>query len=177
MKQLDHGDPKLMRWIKSGYKSSLDWVLDHPRALLAAGAVSALLAVATVPFFAKTFLPPFNEGSAVVGMRLNPGTTLAETIQLARQAEVLLKQVAEVEHVGRRSGRAELDEHAEGVHVSELDVALRRSERSTAEIFADMRESAVPTAGGTQHRPADLPSHRPHAVRCAFADRDQDLRR
>ena len=144
MKQLDHGDPRLLRWIKSGYKSSLIWVLDHPRSLLAAGAVAVLLAAATVPFFAKTFLPPFNEGSAVVGMRLNPGTTLAETVQLARQAEVLLKEVPEVEHVGRRSGRAELDEHAEGVHVSELDVALRRSARTTAEIFADMRRVLSP---------------------------------
>jgi HME family heavy-metal exporter len=112
--------------------------------LLAAGAGVALLAVASVPFFPRTFLPPFNEGSAVVGLRLNPGTTLAETIQVARRAEVLLRQVPEVEHVGRRSGRAELDEHAEGVHVSELDVALTRSARTTAEIFADMRRVLAP---------------------------------
>jgi HME family heavy-metal exporter len=72
-------------------------------------------------------------------MRLNPGTTLAETITVARQAELLLRQVPEVQHVGRRSGRAELDEHAEGVHVSELDVALKRSGRPPEAVFADMR--------------------------------------
>lgn len=141
MKQLDHGDTKLLRWIKDRYRSSLDWVLDHPKGMVGAGAAAALLAAGLVPFFPKTFLPPFNEGSAVVGLRLNPGTALAETIRIAQQAEVLLKQVPEVEHVGRRSGRAELDEHAEGVHASELDVGLRRSERGTAEVFADMRKA------------------------------------
>lgn len=139
MKQLDHGDTRLLQWIKAGYRRSLEWALEHPKGLLTAGAMSALAAAATVPFFAKTFLPPFNEGSAVVGMRLNPGTTLAETIAVARQAEVLLRQVPEVQHVGRRSGRAELDEHAEGVHVSELDVALERSGRPPEAVFADMR--------------------------------------
>ena len=148
MKQLDYGDTRLLQWIKARYRRSLEWVLEHPKSLLAAGAVSALLAAGTVPFYARTFLPPFNEGSAVVGMRLNPGTTLAETITVARQAEVLLKQVPEVQHVGRRSGRAELDEHAEGVHVSELDVALERSGRDPAAVFADMRKvlSTLPVA-------------------------------
>ena len=139
MKQLDEGDTRLLQWIKAWYRQSLEWALEHPRALLAAGAVAALAAAASVPFFAKTFLPAFNEGSAVVGMRLNPGTTLAETINVARQAESLLRQVPEVQHVGRRSGRAELDEHAEGVHVSELDVALQRSGRAPETVFADMR--------------------------------------
>jgi HME family heavy-metal exporter len=79
---------------------------------------------AAVPFFPTTFLPPFNEGTLLIGLRLNPGVTLTESSALARQAEVLVSQVPEVTHVGRRSGRAELDEHAEGVHVSELDVGL-----------------------------------------------------
>jgi len=83
-----------------------------------------------------------------VGLRLNPGTTLAETARIGAVAEKALAPVPEVEHVGRRSGRAELDEHAEGVHVSELDVRLRRSERSVAEIYADMRSriASLPAA-------------------------------
>ncbi len=83
-----------------------------------------------------------------MGLRLNPGVTLTETSAIARQAEVLVKQVPEVTHVGRRSGRAELDEHAEGVHVSELDLRLQRSDRSVAEIYADIRSriSSLPAA-------------------------------
>ncbi|MBD4394183.1 hypothetical protein GUG97_17830, partial [Xanthomonas citri pv. citri] len=91
-----------------------------PRAALGMAAVAVTLAVAAVPFFPTTFLPPFNEGTLLVGLRLNPGVTLAESSALAQQAELLVAQVPEVQHVGRRSGRAELDEHAEGVHVSEL---------------------------------------------------------
>jgi HME family heavy-metal exporter len=99
-----------------------------------------------VPFFPKTFLPPFNEGTLLIGMRLNPGVTLAESSALAQQAEVLVKAVPEVVHVGRRSGRAELDEHAEGVHVSELDVGLKPASemtRSMDEISADIRARLI----------------------------------
>src|SRR5690606_4505999 len=106
------------------------WALAHAKLLMATAIVAVVLAGATVPFFAKTFLPPFNEGSVVLTMRLNPGTTLEESVRIAQQAERLVQEVPEVEHVGRRSGRAELDEHAEGVHVSELDLKLRESERS-----------------------------------------------
>ncbi len=142
MKSLDHGDTKLLAWLKERYRSGLQKVLDRPKAALAAGAVAVLVAAVAVPFFPKTFLPPFNEGTLLIGLRLNPGVTLAESSALARQAEVLVKQVPEVVHVGRRSGRAELDEHAEGVHVSELDVGLKPAselKRSMGEISADIR--------------------------------------
>lgn len=125
MKSLDHGDTWLLARLKAVYRGSLAAVLRHPRAAVAAGAVAVLVAAASVPFFPRTFLPPFNEGTLLIGMRLNPGVTLAESAALAAQAEVLVRQVPEVVYVGRRSGRAELDEHAEGVHVSELDVGLK----------------------------------------------------
>jgi len=118
-------------------------VLHHPRVALGAGGAVVALALAAVPLFPTTFLPPFNEGTLMVGMRLNPGSTLAESAALARQAEMLVAQVPEVTHVGRRSGRAELDEHAEGVHVSELDVGLKppaELTRSMGEIAADIRQ-------------------------------------
>ena len=142
MKSLDHGDTRLLAWLKRQYAVGLQKVLNRPKATLAAAGVAVLLAIASVPFFPTTFLPPFNEGTLMIGIRLNPGVTLSETSALARQAEVLVKQVPEVTHVGRRSGRAELDEHAEGVHVSELDVGLKPSgelTRSMAEISADIR--------------------------------------
>ena len=146
MKSLDHGDTKLLAWLKASYGRSLQAVLNRPKAALAAGAIAILVATVAVPFFPKTFLPPFNEGTLLIGMRLNPGVTLAESSLLAQQAEVLVKAVPEVVHVGRRSGRAELDEHAEGVHVSELDVGLKPASemtRSMAEISADIRARLI----------------------------------
>jgi heavy-metal exporter, HME family len=146
MKSLAHGDTKLLAWLKARYAASLQKVLDKPKAALGAGGVAVLVALVAVPFFPTTFLPPFNEGTLLIGMRLNPGVTLGESAALARQAEVLIKQVPEVTHVGRRSGRAELDEHAEGVHVSELDVGLKPTgdlTRPMAEISADIRSRLV----------------------------------
>ncbi|MDO9359208.1 MAG: efflux RND transporter permease subunit [Polaromonas sp.] len=142
MKTLDHGDTRLLAWLKHHYHRGLLAVLARPRRALAAGAAAVVLALIAVPFFPTTFLPPFNEGTLLVGLRLNPGVTLAESSALARQAEVLVRAVPEVTHVGRRSGRAELDEHAEGVHVSELDVGLKPSgeiTRSMDAVSADIR--------------------------------------
>jgi HME family heavy-metal exporter len=143
MKSLEHGDTRFLAWLKARYRSALTAVLNRSKAALAAGAVAILVAVAAVPFFATTFLPPFNEGTLLIGLRLNPGVTLGQTAEVARQAEILIKQVPEVTHVGRRSGRAELDEHAEGVHVSELDVGLRASGRPNSEITRDIRSRLV----------------------------------
>ena len=150
MKSLDHGDTRMLTWLKSRYRNSLARVLNRPKVVMVAAAVAIVAASATVPFFPTTFLPPFNEGTLLVGMRLNPGVTLAETAALARQAEVLIKQVPEVTHVGRRSGRAELDEHAEGVHVSELDVGLKPAneiKRPMSEISADIRARLINLPG------------------------------
>ena len=146
MKTLDHGDTRLLAWLKARYRNGLGAVLARPKAALAAAGAAVLVAAAAVPFFPTTFLPPFSEGTLLIGLRLNPGVTLTETSALARQAEVLVSQVPEVTHVGRRSGRAELDEHAEGVHVSELDVGLKPTaelDRSMDEIKADIRARLV----------------------------------
>ena len=146
MKNLDHGDTKVLIWLKTRYANSLQSILHKPKIALITSGIAVLTAIAAVPFFPKTFLPPFSEGTLLIGLRLNPGVTLSETTALARQAEVLVKQVPEVTHVGRRSGRAELDEHAEGVHVSELDVGLKSTaelNRSMDEIKADIRSRLV----------------------------------
>jgi HME family heavy-metal exporter len=148
MKGLEHGEPRFVEWLKARYRSGLVRTLARPRSVIAAAALAVAAAAATVPLFPTTFLPPFNEGSLLVGLRLNPGVTLAESVRVAQQAERLVAQVPEVEHVGRRSGRAELDEHAEGVHVSELDLKMRRSDRTTEEIYGDIRQrlSVLPAA-------------------------------
>ena len=148
IKGLAHGDTQVQAWVKTRYAGALQKVLNAPKGWVLAGGLAVLLAGAVVPFFPTTFLPPFNEGVALVGLRLNPGTTLAETSRIGAVAEKALVGIPEVEHVGRRSGRAELDEHAEGVHVSELDLRLKRSDRSVAEIYADIRSriASLPAA-------------------------------
>ncbi len=146
MKSLGHGDTRFLVALKRAYRTLLERVLAWPKAALVAGTTAVVLAAAAVPFFPTTFLPPFNEGTLLVGLRLNPGVTLTESADIARQAEVAVRKVPEVTHVGRRSGRAELDEHAEGVHVSELDVGLLPAEkltRSMDEIRADIRARLV----------------------------------
>jgi heavy-metal exporter, HME family len=87
----------------------------------------------------RAFLPPFNEGTLTISLAYNPGIALAESHRLGLVAEGLIKDVPEVISVGRRTGRAELDEHAEGVHSSEIDVDLKRSERSKEEVMGDIR--------------------------------------
>ncbi|MBN8761382.1 MAG: multidrug transporter AcrB [Thiobacillus sp. 65-69] len=142
MRTSEHDDTRLLAMLKQAYRRSLHTVLDRPRAAVAAGVLAACAAAATVPLFPRTFLPPFNEGTLLIGLRLAPGVTLAESAALAQQAERLVAAVPDVTYVGRRSGRAELDEHAEGVHVSELDVGLKPAaelSRPMADIVADLR--------------------------------------
>jgi HME family heavy-metal exporter len=142
MKSLDHGDTQMLAWLKHRYQGALYTVLSKPRLAIYSALGAVVMAAASVPFFATTFLPPFNEGTLLIGLRLNPGVTLTDSSALAQQAELLVKEVPEVLHVGRRSGRAELDEHAEGVHVSELDVGIKPAgelTRSMDEVRSDIR--------------------------------------
>lgn len=150
MKNLGHGDTRIQTWVKTRYQKLLAFVLNAPRKWLISASLAVAAAAISVPFFPTTFLPPFNEGVALVGIRLNPGTTLSESVRIGAIAEVAIKGVPEAELVGRRSGRAELDEHAEGVHVSELDIKLKRSERSVSQIYADIRSrlASLPAAIG-----------------------------
>ncbi|WP_415033160.1 efflux RND transporter permease subunit [Azonexus sp.] len=135
-----HEETRLVARLKALYRPVLERVLAAPRRLFMGVAGAVLLAVAAVPFFPTTFLPPFNEGSMTVMLRLDPGVTLAESVQVASQAEQLLRGVPEIAEIGRRSGRAELDEHAEGVHVSELELRLRPGGRNKEAVHADIRE-------------------------------------
>jgi HME family heavy-metal exporter len=126
MKRLTHGDSPLVVRLKGWDARLLAWSFPRARLLMGAALVAVVMAAASVPFFPRTFLPAFNEGSLVLGMVFNPGTSLAEANRMGALAEQLIAQVPGVTQVGRRTGRAELDEHAEGVHSAEIDVDLRR---------------------------------------------------
>lgn len=146
MQSLRDHNTKIVTWLKSHYEVQLSRLLAAPKKPLMYAFASVIVAAASVPFMASSFLPPFNEGTLLIGLRLNPGVSLSESAGVASQAEKLVRQVPEVTYVGRRSGRAELDEHAEGVHVSELDVGLKPAgdlDRSMAEIQADIRSRLV----------------------------------
>jgi len=126
MKRLDHGDSPLVARLKAWDLRLLNWSFPHARLLLGGAVVAVAAAAATVPFFPRAFLPAFNEGSLVLSLMFNPGTSLAEANRMGAIAERLITEVPGVTQVGRRTGRAELDEHAEGVHSAEIDVDLRR---------------------------------------------------
>ncbi|MDE2402717.1 MAG: efflux RND transporter permease subunit [Burkholderiales bacterium] len=134
-----HGDSPLVRWIKRGDTRLLNWSFQHSRVLLLIAGVAVTVAAASMAWMPRAFLPPFNEGTLTVNLLLNPGTSLAESSRIGTMAEQIMASVPEVTQVGRRTGRAELDEHAEGVHYSEMDVDLKPSTRSREEIIADLR--------------------------------------
>jgi len=140
MKRIDHGDSPLVAWLKRLDTRVLAWSFPRARILVAGAAVAVLLAAASVPFFPRAFLPAFNEGSLVLGLVLSPGTSLEQANRIGAEAERLIAEVPEVRQVGRRTGRAELDEHAEGVHAAEIDVDLKPSARSREAIMAHIRE-------------------------------------
>ena len=126
MKQLGHGDSPLVARLKRWDAKLLTWSFPRARLLIGAAVLAVAAAAASVPFFPRAFLPAFNEGSLVLSLMFNPGTSLAEANRMGALAEKLIGEVPSVTQVGRRTGRAELDEHAEGVHSAEIDVDLRR---------------------------------------------------
>ncbi len=139
MKRLQHGDSPLVAWLKRQDTRLLWWSFPRAGALLAVALAGVIAAAASVTLLPRAFLPAFNEGSLVLGVVMTPGTSLAEANRIGAVAEELISEVPEVVQVGRRTGRAELDEHAEGVHSTEIDVDLRRSARDREAIMAEIR--------------------------------------
>ena len=148
MRRMHVGDGALVRAVKSGQDRLLHWAFAHRALVLGMAFGTVGIAAASVPLLPRAFLPPFNEGTLVINVTYQPGISLAESDALGRVAEGLLLQVPEVKGVGRRTGRAELDEHAEGVHSSELDLDLREGGRPRAVVLADIRArlAALPAA-------------------------------
>ncbi len=147
-------ESRLVRWLKRHYGRTLDWVLARPKRVLA-GAVAALLAVmACVPFLGSSFLPEFNEGALTVSVVTVPGTSLAESDAIGRRVEQILLANPGVENTDRRQGRAELDEHAQGVNAAEIDVTLK-DDTEKERLFEELRRefSGIPGTNVTIGQP------------------------
>ncbi|MCX6972968.1 MAG: efflux RND transporter permease subunit [Verrucomicrobia bacterium] len=140
MKRMDHEkDSWLVRKIKGAEARLLDWAVPRTTPILLLVALAFLAALAVIPFFGREFLPPFNEGSVTINLASAPGISLKESNRIGALAEKLILEVPEVSMTGRRTGRAELDDHAEGVHSSEIEVELKPSDRARGVILDDIR--------------------------------------
>ncbi|MEJ7848235.1 MAG: efflux RND transporter permease subunit [Pyrinomonadaceae bacterium] len=142
-------DSFIVRWLKKWDEKLLHWTLRHPYKVMIGAAILFFLTIATLPFVGTAFLPEFNEGTLTVNVQAQPGTSLAESNRIGQISEKLILEVPEVVSTGRRTGRAELDEHAEGVHYTEIDVDLKETDRSREEILADIREKLAVVPGVT----------------------------
>ena len=127
-------------WLKKYYERALLWSLEHKKTVL--GTTIAVFAVALGTFFTlgHSFLPSFNEGSFTINVSSLPGISLEESDKIGRQAEEILLSIPEIQTVARKTGRAELDEHALGVNVSEIEAPFELKDRSHAELLADVRQ-------------------------------------
>jgi len=132
----------LKRW----YAKALAWALARWRWVLGATGVAVVLAVVVFSTLGRSFLPPFNEGSFTIGVSTLPGVSLDESDRIGRMAEQALLEIPEIQVVGRKTGRAELDEHALGVNNSEIEAPYVLKDRSKDELIADVR-----------HRMAEIP--------------------
>jgi CzcA family heavy metal efflux pump len=140
MKKMAHPkDGLLVRFFKGLVARVLAIGFRVPKTLFALVLMAFLGAVALVPFLGREFLPPFNEGSATVFVVSAPGTSLEESTRLGRVAEQLLREIPEVRTIGRRTGRAEGDEHVMEVNSTEIEFELATSKRPRSEILADIR--------------------------------------
>ena len=134
-------------WLKKYYHTALLWVLDHTRPVIISAAVLFVIALAVFLTLGSSFLPKFNEGSFTINISSLPGISLEESDSIGARAERLLLQVPEIKTVARKTGRAELDEHALGVNVSEIEAPFQLDGRSHEEVLNDVRRRLSVLAG------------------------------
>ena len=140
-------EPGVTRWLHLRYERLLAFALRHRRAVLSVTGVAFVAALVLMFTFGRSFLPPFNEGSLTINVSTLPGVSLAESDRIGRQAERLLLSVPEIKCVGRKTGRAELDEHALGVNTSEMECPFELDGRSREEMVAEVRRKLATLPG------------------------------
>ena len=140
-------EPGVTRWLHLRYERLLALALRHRRVVLSVTGVAFVAALVLMFTFGRSFLPPFNEGSLTINVSTLPGVSLAESDRIGRQAERLLLSVPEIKCVGRKTGRAELDEHALGVNTSEMECPFELDGRSREEMVAEVRRKLATLPG------------------------------
>jgi CzcA family heavy metal efflux pump len=140
-------EPAPVRWMRGMYEPLLRRALAAWPVLLAVSLIAVVAAGLAATRAGRSFLPEFNEGALTISVVTLPGTSLAESNSIGRRVETILLDQGEVVSTSRRTGRAELDEHAQGIHASEIDVQLQSSERSEAELLAALRADFSTIAG------------------------------
>lgn len=143
----DSADSFVARKMKQGYGKALSFVLSHKKTVLGTTIVLFVIALGCFFTLGRSFLPPFNEGSFTINVSSLPGISLEESDRIGRRAEELLLTVPEIQTVARKTGRAELDEHALGVNTSEIEAPFELKDRSRHEVVTEVREKLGTIAG------------------------------
>ena len=133
-------EPFVSRTLKVWYKKALEWALRHKKVVIGTSAALLIFTIIIMTGLGRSFLPPFNEGSLTINISTMPGISLEESDNMGRMAEKILLDIPEIQTVARKTGRAELDEHALGVNVSEMEAPFELDERSRDEFLADVRQ-------------------------------------
>ena len=145
----DERDSKLVALLKRRYARDLQSVLQHPYKIISVSAVLLILAILMFPLMGREFLPPFNEGALNINASLPPGSSLQESNRIGSIIEAALHDVPEVVSTTRRTGRAELDEHAAGVNTSEIEVVTKEGDRPHSEMMEEVRQKLARIPGVT----------------------------
>lgn len=152
-----------VRWLKKRYKKALEWTFNHQKITVGTTLLLFVITLFIGSRLGNSFLPSFNEGSYTINVSSLPGISLEESDKLGHQAEEILLSIPEIQTVARKTGRAELDEHALGVNVSELEAPFILEERSKDELTRDIREKLA-TLNGAMVEIGQPISHRIDAM-------------
>lgn len=168
-----HGDTRFVSWLKKIDRAVLEWTLPRSALVLTGATTLFIGSIALLPLMGRDFLPKFNEGTAMIALIAPPGISLPESNKIGARAESIMLQTPEVKSISRRTGRAELDEHAAGVHVSEIDVDFHDYGRQREEVLNEIRaklKTEFPSVGVNVGQPiSHLIDHMLSGVNAALA--------